>query len=566
MPIIFLNNYPSNKLQEVIKTKEGVALHGEIWLYDQFLKFQEYDLIQDETWYLKHDYNLSQHPGSKGKVEGQIDFVLLTKNGILIFEVKGGGLRVDENDRYYSYNRNGEYQTQNPFNQVKEYTHTLKELNESSVFVYRAVILPHEAGFKLLGHQLSGYSHLLFSKKDFKHLNGHSQGKAINNLFFEFVKELAKRSRRNIIKELNPSWRLEKVNKKLFSAYPELKSKALERIKTELFPSQSSYGYNPDKINSELIFKENYEILKGLKRNKNVLIQGAPGTGKTVLATKFLAENLLRQHKGIVFCANKLVRCNLEHIIINNYNLDSNSISFRIFSNIVTSESVASDIDFLVFDEAQEYFDNGLFDFINELNDKLENPKILILFDPKQTIISDFKELSWYTDYFIASGYTHYLFDEIHRCVKKSIIEISELILLNDNENVIKKYGQYIRKVENKCEELEKQEFKLGVIKDILDEHKFTRAEMIILVHSTLVEDLKKIILSFFKLDIEELTEENINLGSSKVRFTSPLKYRGLENKAVFLITPELSEITRVQNYVGVTRAMEQLKIILWEK
>lgn len=340
----------------------------------------------------------------------------------------------------------------------------------------------------------------------------------------------------------------------------------MKRTKTELFPSQKSYGYNPNRVNSELIFNENYEILKGLRRNKNVLVQGAPGSGKTVLATKYLAENLLRQHNGIVYCANKLVRSNLEHIIVNNYNLDSNSISFRIFSDKVTSKSVKPNIDFLIFDEAQEYFDKGLYDFITELDSKLENPTVLILFDPNQTLISDFKELSWYTDFLIASGYTHFQFDESHRCVHKSINEISERILINDYKGLMKKYDQFIRTIDSKTVKEGYHEEELEMVKDILDEQRFTKAERIILVHSKLIEDFKRLVFAFFKHELEELTEDNINLVSSKVRFTTPFKYRGLENKAVFIITPGISEKTKVQNYVGTTRAMEYLNIILWEK
>ena len=69
-----------------------------------------------------------------------------------------------------------------------------------------------------------------------------------------------------------------------------------------------------------------------------------------------------------------------------------------------------------------------------------------------------------------------------------------------------------------------------------------------------------------FKKQFEELTELNINNPSSKIRYTTPLKYRGLENKAVYLITDDFSEKNKVRNYVAVTRAMEQVKIILWKK
>ena len=80
----------------------------------------------------------------------------------------------------------------------------------------------------------------------------------------------------------------------------------------------------------------------------------------------------------MVYCANKLIRSRLEHIIINDYKLDPNNIAFRIFSDTVSHESVSSDVDFLIFDEAQEYFDKGLYDFIEKLNITLEKPKILM--------------------------------------------------------------------------------------------------------------------------------------------------------------------------------------------
>jgi hypothetical protein len=558
MPIHFLDNYATNNLELSIKKKDGSPLHGEIWLYKQFLEFEKYNLLPNETWYLKHNYNLSQHPASKGKVEGQCDFLLLSKNGLLVIEIKGGSLRVDENDCYYSGNSVSEYQTQNPFIQAKEYTHTLKELLDSKAFVYRAVILPHEAGFELKGIQLMGYSSLFFSKRDFKHLNENYDAKEINNLFFKFISDLANKSKRKVIQELYPGLTLDKVNKKLFVHFPELKSIELKRLKLELFPIQSSYGYNPEKINDEIILEENYETLKGLRRNLRVLVQGAPGTGKTVLATKFLAENLLKQHKGIVFCANKLIRSKLEHIIISHYGLDANNISFRIFSDNVSHDSIPSDIDFLVFDEAQEYFDDGLYDFIDMLNKKLENPKTLILYDPKQSIVSNFKDLSWYADFFIE--YSHYLFDEIYRCIQnKDISLICNNILNNRNDEIQKKGGHLISTPKTVGD-------KLKIFRHIIGDSRFVNSEKIILVHSILIEDFRDFVVDYYKSDIEELTEENINQVTSKIRFTTPLKYKGLENKAIYLFTDNLDEKSKVQNYVATTRAMESINIILWKK
>ncbi|AYN03597.1 nuclease-related domain-containing protein [Flavobacterium sp. 140616W15] len=555
MPIHFIDNYAKQNLESIIINQEGKTLFGELWIYKQFLAFHEDSFLTDEVWYLKHNYNLSSHPSSKRKVEGQIDFIVLSKYGLLIIEVKGGGLRVDENDCYFSYNKDGEYESQNPFTQVKEYLHTLKNYIDSSVFVYRAVVLPHETGFVLSGPQLSGYKDSFFSKADVEGLDE----RGIQNVFFKFIQDCGRKARFKMIKELNPSFRGDEIAIKAFERYPLLNSKEIKRLKSELFPVQTTYGYNPDRISSEIIFKENYEILKGLRRNRCVIVQGAPGTGKTVLAVKFLAENLLKQQKGIFYSANKLIKAKLEHIILFDYKLNPNNISFKVFSQNLTDETVPDDVDFLIFDEAHEYFDRGLYDFIEKLNAKLKKPKILLLYDPDQAIVSTFKELSWYTDFFIEIGYTHFYFDENYRCGQnKNIAEIAYFLLAGEYRKVKAKYENLLTTVESLKSKIEK-------VKEIINENKFTVSEKIILVESQLIDEFAEIISDYFKVDIEELTESNINVLSGKIKFTTPIKYRGLENESVYLITKDLNESSKIQNYVGATRAMNALNIVLWK-
>jgi hypothetical protein len=555
MPVNFIDNYAKQNLETVIVNQDGKTLFGELWVYQQFSAFNENKYLEDEMWYLKHNYNLSTHPASKKKVEGQIDFILLSKYGILILEVKGGGLRVNESDCYFSYDKTGEYESQNPFIQAKEYVHTLKNYIDSSVFVYRAIILPHEAGFVLKGPQLEGYKDIFFSKADIEGLNE----RAIQNKFFAFIDELNKRARLRTLKKSFKSLNSADLIKKANELYPLLNAKDIKRLKAELFPVQSTYGYNPDKINKELFCKENYEILKGLRRNKNVIIQGGPGSGKTVLAIKYLADNLLKQQKGVIFCANKLIRSKLEHIILNDYKLDQNNISFRIFTDVVTPDSIANDVDFLIFDEAQEYFEKGLYDFIEKVNAKLEKPKLLVLYDPDQAIVSNLNELEWYTDFFIEMGYSHFYFDKNYRCIQnKSIAEVSNFILFNEYGKIKSKYGNLLSSVGDLKSKLEK-------IKEIITDTKFTSSERIILVQSQLMEEFTSIINDYFKSDIEEITEANINIPSNKIRYTSPIKYRGLENDSAYIITKEINDSTKIQNYVGATRAMNALNIILWE-
>jgi hypothetical protein len=85
------------------------------------------------------------------------------------------------------------------------------------------------------------------------------------------------------------------------------------------------------------------------------------------------------------------------------------------------------------------------------------------------------------------------------------------------------------------------------------------------LVQSHLLEEFTSLINDYFNRDIEELNDGNINITSNKIRYTSPIKYRGLETESVYLITKELNDSSKVQNYVGATRAMNSIRIILWK-
>lgn len=558
MPVHFIDNYPKNNLESKICKKDGTPLFGEIWVYKELLKFNENGFLSNETWYVKHNYNLSRHPSSEGKVEGQIDYLIVSRFGILIIEVKGGGIEVDEYDTYYSYDskdKSKRYESQNPFNQAKEYVHSLKNLIDSNPFIYRAVIFPHESGFRLLGPQLSGYEYLFFSKKN---IDAKGEGFPQNELFFNFLIGLARDARKNIILQLNPNIDKQKLAGNIWQKFPDLNKKEIERIKSELFPIQDTYGFNPDKIRNEIILEENYEILKGLRKNKKVMVQGAPGTGKTVLATKFLAENIIKQHKGIFFCANKLLKSKMEFLIFEEYKLDPNLIKFRIYYEGIKPEEIDEEIDFIIIDEAQEFFDKGIYDFIHAVDKRLKSPKWLILYDPEQTIIQDFKDIDWYTDFFMESSFVHYLFDTVWRCSQNEDISIiTSLLKTSQYKKIHKDYSKFII-------EVKETQDKIKEIKNIIDIVKNEFFKHVILIDSSLYDAFKEIANDYFEKELEELTEANINLKNKKIRFTTPIKYRGLEAENVIIITSGFTDKTRIQNFIGATRAIYQLNFILW--
>jgi hypothetical protein len=61
--------------------------------------------------------------------------------------------------------------------------------------------------------------------------------------------------------------------------------------------------------------------------------------------------------------------------------------------------------------------------------------------------------------------------------------------------------------------------------------------------------------------DVEELNESNISDTANKLRYTSILKYKGLEKKNVYLIITEPSELNKYEIFVGITRAIYNLEI-----
>ena len=61
--------------------------------------------------------------------------------------------------------------------------------------------------------------------------------------------------------------------------------------------------------------------------------------------------------------------------------------------------------------------------------------------------------------------------------------------------------------------------------------------------------------------NVEELDEKNIADTANKLRYTSILKYKGLEKKNVFLVVSEPTELNKYEIFVGLTRAMLNVEI-----
>lgn len=64
---------------------------------------------------------------------------------------------------------------------------------------------------------------------------------------------------------------------------------------------------------------------------------------------------------------------------------------------------------------------------------------------------------------------------------------------------------------------------------------------------------------------INELTTSNIGRIGRKLQFSSILAYKGLENKHIILLMSSRTELNRFELYVGMTRAIYDLEILVLE-
>ena len=75
-------------------------------------------------------------------------------------------------------------------------------------------------------------------------------------------------------------------------------------------------------------------------------------------------------------------------------------------------------------------------------------------------------------------------------------------------------------------------------------------------------EDLRELLII---RDVEELTESNVGDTANKLRYSSILKFKGLEKKNVFLVISNPSELNKYEIFVGVTRAILNVEINIIE-
>ena len=242
-----------------------------------------------KDWVVFHSLGIENH---QTVVFGEIDFLVAASNqGVFALEVKGGRIRREDGVWIYTDKYGVEHEkVRGPFEQASEGMYSVKEE------------LKKRSPRSSVKNALCGYG-VMFP--DIEYINTDidvSQEQVFDKRDGQFVGRYIKRL---------ADYNKEKFkNKKVFVVYPSSDDiddivNVLRRDFDKAVPLSTKIEYSENSIIK--LTEEQYRCIDGLRSNKRCLINGAAGTGKTILAIKNAKESVADGKKVGFFCYNLLL-------------------------------------------------------------------------------------------------------------------------------------------------------------------------------------------------------------------------------------------------------------------
>jgi len=289
---------------------------------------------ENSNWRTYHSLNIENH---SSKRIGEIDFLVLCPYGLLIFEVKGGGVKVKDG-KWYTVNKEGTFNIQNPFNQAKSAMFSLQKT--------------------LIDRHLLKPSHLIAFASVFPDI--------------KFNNESVEWSKNQILDKYGlldlEAWLTSLIahSQKKVSNQHGLSDQEIIDIDIFLRPEfeQVCSLFHPSKLGLSDSIKLNVEqldILDGAQKYNRFVCEGAAGTGKTLLAIE-LVRRLVATHDNVLFlCRSNYLKSYLKSVVIHE-NITISSVSSL---EIDTQRKFLTKYDVLVVDEGQDLYEQHIFDLLD---------------------------------------------------------------------------------------------------------------------------------------------------------------------------------------------------------
>ncbi|MBN4049734.1 NERD domain-containing protein [Bacteroidales bacterium AH-315-N07] len=532
-----------------------------------------------DDWYIYYAYRLGKHSYKK---YGECDYLIVNSRGIMVLEVKGGQILFENHKFYYApqppYKDRQEFK-EDPFLQldgnVESIVRYLNQKNIYDVYVGGAVVFP-QSTFNYKGVSYDNFYHLTREKQSFRDFLIDAFDKLKKKSKWQ-DSSLNKLKRENILKLLAPT------------------------VMPDEYYAQMIAGDKAVKLRAE----ENFKILDGLAENKRLLVQGPPGSGKSKYAFKFIQKKVESDVniKGLYICWNELLGAFINYKL-KEADLNNNIQAWPLFPyvkkllgdaghdpdelNFQTSEKINQflskaidtlkiqnklpEFDFIVIDEAQDVFHKGidiiLDKFLNKGSDGIEKGEYALFYDLLQAFDKETSDTLSYIKFCAA----HYRLKKSFRAIGG--VGINHFIKeLDSGEYDFKKdYGQDMKFYSyNKYADIPRI-IKKFVNPKLAQQH-FTHDELIILFTSNLIgekDGKPKVLEETMRSDhdFELLLPENIARKNKKIKYTTALKFKGLDKNVVFVVVDDLMNEkinTQYQLFIGATRPRLKLFVLLNE-
>ena len=239
-----------------------------------------------ENWLCLHSLGLARHDTKR---LGEIDFVFITTHGVFVLEVKGGRIRRQGGSWIYTDRFGQEHvKSEGPFDQAasamftleRELTRAFSGTRLSEVLLGFGVVVP-DVHFDVLGPDVDRAQ--VYDVTDRRR-----PFRAYVDRLAEFARNRDQRRRRGLrdadIQQVADCLRGD------FDLMPNLHT-IMEDTGQQLLQ----------------LTKEQYVVLDVLEQDPRVIVDGAAGCGKTVLAAEAARRAIRRGHRVLMVCYNRLL-------------------------------------------------------------------------------------------------------------------------------------------------------------------------------------------------------------------------------------------------------------------
>lgn len=581
MPIISHNNYNiTSDLEAIITQNDGKPLYGEI---EMFRRIYQDCSNSDYTWHFWHDLRL---PVSvKKQHEIQIDFLLVCEKGVLVVEVKGGLVGIYQGIYYYEVSRERTFMDRTPFDQARDYMQALIDnriISSSQLFIDTVCAFPHTRMEHTSDNPHSDLGYKLWSK---------IQQDNTDSSFADFCIDV-----------------LERDKNKYGRTRPDLTPNEVEVAIHSLlfnFADRSRNVYSERGLDAilERLKIDNLSTFNSLKKNERIFIEGGPGTGKTTIAKAYIEK--YHTLRGLYLCWNKLLEAKIRNEIwqagLPNCRVEQfASFVFSLQSNNSTEQISLEDIsnggdqgkldklfahfrervdftpfDYIIIDEAQDVLDKGAIPLLNALtsvtSDGISTGRYLVFYDTEQGYNSESRKIEEIADVVALNGARFEL--DVNKRVpnNKEIVSFAKQLMAGVSvKNLFEKiqednYDSARVIFFDGAKQLIKH---INGIKNSIREHSHDWNDYVLLADSSTKREQssgnEKLYDRIATVEgIKELSPRNICLNTSELPFTSILTYKGLESKHVILIINGRVDINAFELYIGMTRAIIDLQILV---